>query len=196
MKVALKNHAGFCGTATYTVTQAKVAGAEEGCEWSFNFSYADGQANVYAWVVVDGTGEEVELVIAEDDNITHEGVVRFWEVLSKNVFKQAAFVRNALPDAILAWWKTPTAMQICAERITIENLVCIIEGPSDSRRFSSTSSWMAGWFGRGPSNGLTKKASSPNTAIGMALGRTCLVTSPMLLIRIISMSSKVPSLTA
>lgn len=132
MKVALKNNAGFCGTAIYTVTQAKVAGAEEGCEWSFNFSYADGQANVYAWVVVEGTGEEVELVIAEDDNITHEGVVRFWEVLSKNVFKQAAFVRKALPDAILAWWKTPTAIQVCAERITVENLVRITEGPNDN----------------------------------------------------------------
>jgi hypothetical protein len=136
MNIALKNHNGFCGTPVYTITRTKVAGAAEGCEWSFNFSYADGQANVYAWVVLEGVEDEIEFVIAEDDNITHEGVVKFWEAISKNVLKQAAFVLAALPDHITAWRaqnaeEKPPKKSI-AERITVVGLS--IDDAGDNER--------------------------------------------------------------
>lgn len=110
MKVTKENLPGVANFPVYCVEGGPVEGAdgvgecgENGkAEWFFRFSYSNRSAAVYAWVFLAESEDHVELVVDESDGLT-DGVARYYENIAKNVFLQAKFVREQLPDAIRSY---------------------------------------------------------------------------------------------
>lgn len=130
-----------CGKTfpVYCVEHAPVAGADGTglygecgkAEWYFRFSYRNsftngaGSAAIYAWVFLAESEDLVELIIDERDGLT-DGVDEYYKHVSRSVFSQAKFVRNALPDAIRSWREMRAEADETAVLLPLEDRITIV----------------------------------------------------------------------